>query len=197
MTTRQKFDASLSNWTTRDLVVTAVIAVALGLIFMAYGVLYLALTPVLGQVGIMLLLGLYYLPGILAPYIVRRPGAALVASFLTALTEVLAGSPFGIAAIWAGLVQGLGAEVVFGARRWQDYRLPVLVVAAIVSGIFAYVYEYVLFSYGALPLAVQLGLFLVRIPSAAILAGWLGKALGDALARTGVLQGMALTRRRG
>lgn len=193
--TTQKFDTSLSSWTTRDLIVTAVISVALGLIYMAYGVLYVALAAVLGQVGIMLLLGFYYLVGILVPYIIRRPGAALVASFLTVLTEFLAGSPFGIAAIWAGLAQGLGAEVVFASRRWRDYRLPVLMLAAVSSGVFAYVYEYFLLSYGALPVSIQLGLFLVRIPSAIVLAGWLAKVLGDALARTGVLRGLAITRR--
>ncbi len=193
--TTQKFDVSLSNWTTRDLIVTAVISVALGLVFMAYGVLYLALVLVLGQVGIMVLLGFYYLVGILVPYIVQRPGAALVASFLTALTELLAGSPFGIAAVWAGLVQGLGAEAVFAARRWQDYRLPILMLAAVASGVFAYVYEYFLLSYEALAPGVQIGLFLVRIPSAMILGGWLAKVLGDALVRTGVLRGLAITRR--
>ena len=57
------------------------------------------------------------------------------------------------------------------------------------SGVTAYAYEYFMFSYGALLPAVQLGLFLVRIPSAAILAGWLGKVLGDALLRTGVVRG--------
>jgi len=186
----------LATWTTRDLIVTAVIAVALGLIFLAYGVLYLALVPALGQVGIMLLLGFYYLPGILVPYIVRRPLAALLASFLAGVTELLAGSPFGIAAVWAALVQGAGAEVVFAARRWRDYRLGILIVAAIVSGIFAYVYEYFLLSYGALSFGVQAGLFLVRIPSAAVLAGVLGKVLGDALARTGVLRGLAIARQR-
>jgi hypothetical protein len=43
-------------------------------------------------------------------------------------------------------------------------------------------------SYGALLPAVQWGLFLLRIPSAAILGGWLGKALGDALLQTGVVR---------
>jgi energy-coupling factor transport system substrate-specific component len=187
---------NLWKWTTRDLIVTAVIAVALGLVFTAYGVLYLALLAILGQVGIMLLLGFYYLSGILVPYIVRRPGAAVLASFLAAFTELLAGSPFGLAAVWAGIIQGAGAEVVLAARRWRDYRLAVLMVAAVMSGVFAYGYEYVLLSYSALAPEVQAGLFLVRIPSAIVLAGWLGKALGDALARTGVLRGLAISTRR-
>ncbi len=185
---------ALRSWTTRELMVTAAISVAVGLLYMAYSALYLALTPLLGQVGIMLALGFYYLIGVLAPYIVRRPGAALLASFLAAFTEMLAGSPFGILAVWVGLIQGLGAEIVFAARRWQDYRLRVLMTAAVLSGVFGFVYEYFLFSYAALALPVQAGLFLVRIPSALVLAGWLGKVLGDALARTGVLRGLAISR---
>lgn len=185
-----------AGWTTRDLIVSAAISVALGLLFLAYGVVYLVLVPLLGQVGIILLVGLYYLPGILVPYIVRRPGAALLASVITAVTELLAGSPFGIAAVWAGLIQGLGAEAIFAVRRWRDYRLPVLLAAALMSGVFAYGYEYLLLGYSALAPSVRLGLFLLRLPSAAILAGWLGKALGDALARTGVLRGFAVTRER-
>ena len=182
-------DRSLSTWTTRDFMITAVLGVAIGAIFMAYGVLYLALAPLLGQVGVMLLLGFYYLTGVLVPYVVRRPGVAILASFLAAFAVLLLGSPFGIGALWAGLAQGLGAEVVFAARRWRDYSLPTLIAAGIMSGVTAYAYEYFMFSYGALLPAVQLGLFLVRIPSAAILAGWLGKVLGDALLRTGVVRG--------
>jgi energy-coupling factor transport system substrate-specific component len=186
--------AAMSTWTTRDLMITAVLGVALGAIFMAYGLIYLALFPLLGQVGIMLLLGFYYLTGTLVPYIVRRPGVAILASFLAAFAEVLLGTPFGIGALWAGLAQGLGAEAVFAARRYRDYSLSTLIAAGIVSGIFAYGYEYLVLSYGALTPAVQLGLLLVRIPSAAILGGWLGKVLGDALLRTGVVRGNHTTR---
>jgi energy-coupling factor transport system substrate-specific component len=128
------------------------------------------------------------------PYIVRRPGVAILASFLAAFAEVLLGTPFGIGALWAGLAQGLGAEAVFAARRYRDYSLSTLIAAGIVSGIFAYGYEYLVLSYGALTPAVQLGLLLVRIPSAAILGGWLGKVLGDALLRTGVVRGNHTTR---
>jgi energy-coupling factor transport system substrate-specific component len=92
------------------------------------------------------------------------------------------------------LAQGLGAEAVFAARRYRDYSLSTLIAAGIVSGIFAYGYEYLVLSYGALTPAVQLGLLLVRIPSAAILGGWLGKVLGDALLRTGVVRGNHTTR---
>ncbi|MBA7684350.1 putative HMP/thiamine permease protein YkoE [subsurface metagenome] len=183
-----------ARWATVDLIVTAVVSVAFGLLFMAYSLFYVALVPVFGQIGIMLFLGFYYIIGILAPYIVRRPGAALLASFLAAFTELLAGSPFGIAALWAGLIQGAGAEAVFALSRWRNYRWYTLMLAAVVSGIFAYFYEYFLFSYGALTMGVRLGLFFVRIPSAVILAGLLARLLGDALARTGVLRTLRISK---
>jgi len=188
-------DKSWARWTTVELIVTAVISVAFGLLFMAYSLLYVALVPVFGQVGIMIFLGLYYIIGVLVPYIVRRPGAAILASFLAALTELAVGTPFGIAALWAGLVQGAGAEAVFAVSRWRNYRWYTLILAAIVSGIFAFGYEYILFSYGSLEPVVRIGLFLVRIPSAAILAGLLGKVIGDALARTGVLRSLRISKR--
>ena len=193
---QEKEKKGWARWKTVDLIVTAVRSVAFGLIFLAYGLLYVALVPVLGQVGIMLFLGFYYIIGVLVPYIVRRPGVALLASLLAAFTELLAGSPFGIAAVWAGLVQGAGAEAVFAIGRWRNYRWYMLILAAVASGIFAFGYEYFLFSYGALSPGVQLGLFFVRMPSAALLGGLLAKGIADALARTGVLRSVALGKAR-
>jgi energy-coupling factor transport system substrate-specific component len=115
---------------------------------------------------------------------------------LAAFTELLAGSPFGIAAVWAGLVQGAGAEAVFAIGRWRNYRWYMLILAAVASGIFAFGYEYFLFSYGALSAGVQLGLFFVRMPSAALLGGLLAKGIADALARTGALRSVAIGKAR-
>jgi energy-coupling factor transport system substrate-specific component len=194
MNTKNEVDKSWARWTTVELIVTAAISVAFGLIFMAYSILYVALVPLFGQVGIMVFLGFYYIIGILVPYVVRRPGAAILSSFIAALTELAVGTPFGIAALWAGLVQGAGAEAVFAVSRWRNYRWHTLILAAIVSGIFAFGYEYVLLSYGSLERMVRIGLFLVRIPSAAVLAGLLGKVIGDALARTGVLRSLRISK---
>lgn len=182
------------RWTTKDLMVAAVLSVALGLLYMAYSSLYMALSPLLGPVWIMLALGFYYLVGILVPYIIRKPGAAILASFLAAFTEMLAGSPFGVMAIWAGLCQGAGAEIGFAVGRWRNYRLPILILAAVLSAVFAYAYEYLLFDYQALTGGARLGLLLVRIPSAIVLAALLAKGLGDALKATGVLRGLAISR---
>jgi energy-coupling factor transport system substrate-specific component len=169
---------------TRDLIITAVLAVALGILLIAWTVVYEGPgTALLTSLGANLLYGVYFLPGILVPYVVRKPGTALLASFLTAAVELM-GTQWGLPAIIYGLLQGLGAEVVFASRGWKDYRLIILMIASVVSAAFGFVFEYWQYAY-----------VLLRLPSALILAGWLGKALADALARSGVLRGMALTRK--
>ncbi len=182
-----------AQWKTRDLIITAVLAVALGILLIVWTAVYEGPgTALLTGTGANLLYGVYFLPGILIPYIVRKPGAAVLGSVLAAVVELL-GTQWGLPAIIYGLLQGLGAEAVFAARGWKNYSLVTLMAASIVSMIFGFAFEYWQYSYGELAVGVQALYVLLRIPSALILAGWLGKALADALARTGVLRGMGLT----
>lgn len=184
-----------AQWKTRDLIITAVLAVALGILLIAWTAVYEGPgTALLTSLGANLLYGVYFLPGIMVPYIVRKPGTALLASFLAAAVELM-GTQWGLPAIIYGLLQGLGAEVVFAARGWKDYRLIILMIASVMSAAFGFVFEYWQYAYSSLAPIVQAAYVLLRAPSALILAGWLGKALADALARTGVLRGMALTRK--
>jgi energy-coupling factor transport system permease protein len=181
----------MKKWNTTDIIVTAAIAVVTGLMHFGYGFFYNAMAAVLGPVWVMLFLGFYYLPGTLIGYAVRKPGAALFGSLLSALVQILAGSPFGILALWAGALQGAGAEGVFALTRYRRFGPVVLSLAATASGILAYLYEYLLFSYNELEFAVQAGYFLVRIPSAVILAGLLGYLIGQGVTKSGVLGGIS------
>jgi energy-coupling factor transport system permease protein len=184
-----------AQWKTRDLIITAVLAVALGILMFAWTVVYEGPgTALLTSTGANLLYGIYFLPGIMIPYIVRKPGAATLGSLLAAGVELLL-TQWGLPAIIYGLLQGLGAEAVFAARGWKNYSLITLLAASVLSMLFGFVFEYWQYSYSELAVGVQALYVLLRIPSALILAGWLGKALADALARTGVLRGMAITRK--
>lgn len=183
-----------AQWKTRDLIITAVLAVALGVLMWLWTVIYEGPgTALLTSLGANLLYGVYFLPGIMIPYIVRKPGAALLGSTLAAAVEIM-GTQWGLPAIIYGVLQGAGAEVVYGARGWKDYRLGILLLAALVSAAFGFVFEYWQYSFSELAPLIQVAYVVLRAPSALILGGWLGKALADALARTGVLRGMALTR---
>jgi energy-coupling factor transport system permease protein len=184
----------LAQWKTRDLIITAALAVALGVLMWVWSVLYQGGETILTKVGANVLYGVYFLPGIMIPYIVRKPGAALLGSFLAAAVEMVA-TQWGLPAIIYGVLQGLGAEAVFAARGWKDYGFVTLGAASILSAVFGFVFEYWQYSYSQLEPIVQAAYFLLRIPSALVLAAWLGKTLADSLARTGVLRGMALTRK--
>ena len=77
--TTQKKKRGLAAWTTRDLMVTAVIAIAFSVILL--GTTYLSgILMAINPAFISILAGLYYTPVVAAMYIVRRPGTAVLAN---------------------------------------------------------------------------------------------------------------------
>jgi energy-coupling factor transport system substrate-specific component len=183
-------------WTTRDAVLVAVLAVVFGFLYMQWLPLYIAIGGVGAQVGQEALFGFWLVAGVLASYIVRKPGAALVGEFLAALAEVLFGAVAGPPLLVTGIMQGLGAELVFGARRWRDYSLPTMMLAGAVAMLVALPWNWYRLGYFQLDFGFLAVLLLVRLLSGAVLSGLLAKVIGDALARTGVLTNFALGRQR-
>src|SRR3954465_10537192 len=89
--------APVGRWRTVDIVVTAVLGVAFGVVFwawnLAFGPLSAPLAFLAPLVGI--LNGVYLMPGVVAGLLVRKPGAAVFASTLAAAVSLLFGSPYG------------------------------------------------------------------------------------------------------
>jgi len=108
-------------WRTRDIVVAAVIGVVFGVIFAAWNTLYAGL----GWVPVPfadVVYGMWLVPAILAPIVIRKPGAALFAEMAAASVSALLGSQWGPDTLLSGFVQGAAAELVFafvGYRRWS------------------------------------------------------------------------------
>ena len=106
---------ALVRWRVVDIVVAAVLGVAAGVVFWAWGIAYtpisnaLALTP--GVAGI--LNGLWLFAGVLGGLVIRKPGAAVFVELLAAVVEMALGSQWGVTTVISGIVQGLGAEIVF------------------------------------------------------------------------------------
>jgi energy-coupling factor transport system permease protein len=184
------------GWNTRDAVLIAVLAVVFGFLYMQWLPLWLAAAGFGAQIGQEALFGFWLAAGVLASYIIRRPGAALVGEFLAALAEVLFGAAAGTPLLVTGIMQGLGAEVVFGARRWQDYSLPTVIAAGAVAALVALPWNWFRLGYFQLNVGFLVVLLIVRLLSGAILSGLLAKLIGDALARTGVLSSFAIGRAR-
>ncbi len=184
------------GWTTRDAVLVAVLAVVFGFLYIQWVPLWVAVRALGAQVGQEALFGFWLAGGVLSSYIIRRPGAALVGEFLAALAEVLFGSAAGAPLLITGLMQGLGAEFVFGARRWRDYSPATVLLAGAVTALVALPWNWYRLGYFALNPGFLLVLVVVRLLSGALLGGLFPKLLGDALARTGVLTSFALGRAR-
>ena len=184
------------GWRTQDLVLIAVLAVVFGFLYMQWVPVWLAARAFGAQVGQEALFGFWLAGGTLASYIIRRPGAALVGEFLAALAEVLFGAAAGTPLLITGLMQGLGAELVFGARRYRDYSLLTVLAAGAVAALVALPWNWSRLGYFELNPGFMALLLVVRLLSGTILGGLFPKLLGDALAKTGVLSGFALGRSR-
>jgi energy-coupling factor transport system substrate-specific component len=177
-------------WRTRDIVVAAVIGVAFGVAIWAWNLLYGASQPLFAFAPWArdILYGVWLMPAIVASLVVRKPGAALFAELIAASVSALLGSQWGISSIVSGLVQGLGAEIVFLAVGYRVYSLAVVVAAAIGSAIAAWLHDWY-FYYAAIDPFVQLLRGAAMVVSAAVIAGWGSVLLVRSLRQTGALDG--------
>jgi energy-coupling factor transport system substrate-specific component len=177
-------------WRTRDIVVTAVIGVVFGVVFgvwnfawSGFDALFVFAPPLKD-----LLYAMWLVPAVLAPYIVRKPGAAVFAEMVAAGVSVFVGSQWGPDTLLSGFVQGAAAELVFAFTLYRVWTFPVLVIAAVASAAGAWVHDWVVY-YADASLEVQLVRGALMAISAAVIAAGGSMLLVRALRRTGVLEG--------
>ena len=129
------------------------------------------------------------MPAVLAPFIVRKPGAAVFAEMVAAaVSAFLPGNVWGPDVLLSGLVQGAAAEVVFAMTLYRNWTWPVLALAAIASAAAAWIHDWVVW-YPAVATDVQLLRGVAMAVSAIVIVGFGSAALAAALRRAGVLQG--------
>lgn len=184
---------SLATWSTLEIVVGTALAVAVGVVFWAWDQLWATAFAAVPFPASYLLVGVWMIGGILVPYVVRRPGAAMVGELIAAFVSMLLVNQWGLAVMLSGLVQGAGAELVFASGRWRRYSVWMLVAAGAVAGVFSigldtFYYGYYQ-AYEITAILIAMGLAAV---SGALLGGLGSKALGDLLVRTGVLNSLAI-----
>jgi energy-coupling factor transport system substrate-specific component len=127
------------NWRVVDIVVAALIAVAGGVIFWAWSQgAHLISAPVNALYPPLtgLYAGGWMIPAVLGMLIIRKPGAALFCETVAATGELMMGSQYGTTVLISGLLQGLGAELVFAAFRYKKFNLPVALLAGAGAGLF-------------------------------------------------------------
>ena len=188
----------MQTWRTRDILVTAVIGVAFGVVFWAWGIAWSAFEP-LNLVFPVLRDGLYavwLVPAVLAPLVVRKPGAAIFAEMVAAGVSATLGSQWGVDTLVSGFIQGAAAELVFALVRYRNWSWPVLSVAAIASAAAAWLHDWVLY-YADISVDLQLARGVLMAISAIVFVAGGSVLLERSLRRAGVLQGLGTERTEG
>ncbi|HIW96372.1 MAG TPA: ECF transporter S component [Candidatus Corynebacterium gallistercoris] len=184
-------------WRGVDIITAAVLGVACGLIFWiwngvggaGYGA-FDAITPGLGG----LFNGGWVLAAVLGGLIIRKPGAALFVEVVAASVSALIGNQWGIETLYSGVVQGLGAELVFALFAYRAFSMKVAVLAGMAAGAAEWALELVTSGNFAMSLSYNLIYLACTVASGAVLAGVVGFALMKGLAATGALDRFAAGR---
>jgi energy-coupling factor transport system permease protein len=184
------------RWRVVDIVIAAVLAVASGVVFWGWDAAWTPLSKPLdaalpGLDG--LLGGIWLLPAVLVPLIVRKPGAALFAELVAATVEALLGNQWGALTLLSGLIQGAGAEIVFALFLYSNWRLWTALLAGAGAGVGLAALDLTLYYAGAKPLFVTI-YGVSSIVSGAVLAGLLSWVIVRAIAQTGALSRFAVGR---
>ncbi|MBO1751938.1 ECF transporter S component [Actinotalea sp. BY-33] len=183
-------------WPLKDLVVLAVLAAVFGFLYwalvQAWGGLQVAMGP-FGDLAQNVLMGGWITVAPLAVFIVRRPGAGIVAEIGAAFVEfAFLGSPAGPMLLIAGLVQGGGAEIAFAATRYRRFGWPTFLVSGLTAAVANFLWAGTLYDWWTQDLlALRI---VLQLASGLLLTGALAKVISEALLRTGVLDNFAAGR---
>jgi energy-coupling factor transport system substrate-specific component len=176
-----------SRWRTVDIVVVAILAVAFGVVFWAWNAYVWVWLSWLGQPWEYAISGMWLMPAVVAPLIVRKPGAALFAEMVAAIVSVVLGSQWGLDTLLSGFVQGAGAELVFGFVMYRNFGVIVAFLAGAGAGIGEALHDIPVY-FGPTAANLQIGIAALEILSGAAIAGIGGWLLVRSLRRTGALQ---------
>jgi energy-coupling factor transport system substrate-specific component len=184
------------HWRVVDIVIAAVLAVASGVAFWGWDA---AWTPLSKPLEAMLpgfsglLGGVWLFAAVLVALIVRKPGAALFAELVAATVESLLGNQWGAVTLLSGLVQGLGAELVFALFLYSSWRVGTAILAGAGAGVGLTVVDLLLYYQGA-KVEFAVTYVVTSVISGAVIAGLLSWFVVRALAETGALSRFAAGR---
>jgi energy-coupling factor transport system permease protein len=179
-------EASKKGLKLTDILITIVIAAVFGVIYRIWGPIYDLLKP-FGLHAEQLSYGMWFMAATFAFLVIRKPWVALLAEVAAATIEALYGGSWGVATLVYGLLQGLGAELVFALFRYRRTNMGVTILAAFASAIlslfvdiyYGYIDQLTFWNYT---------LFIaLRLLGSALIAGVFAYYLTSALSRTGVL----------
>lgn len=194
--TKQPQSARTFRWSVSDIVVASTLAVASGVIFWGWNLSY----HVVGNLFAFyppvetLVHGMWLFPAVLGALIIRKPGAAVYCEVVAASVSALLGSQWGLTVLSSGLMQGLGAELIFLLVLYRRFTAELAILGGAASGFTGgATYHWILpmYSYAPVETAIHIGCFMV---SGAVIAGLLPWLAARGLAASSVLGPLASRR---
>lgn len=177
-----------------EIIFSLISSVALGVSYWGWTFIYEICKPFLKILGLQYLTaGFWIFASIFIPFITRRPMLGLAASLMAAYVESLL-TQWGLVSLLWGLVQGLGAELVFALFGYRNFSLPVVLLAALVSASFSYTLDFYIYGYGDLALRLNLLQFISFAISSMVIAGISSRYLALRLQAAGVLNQFLIVR---
>lgn len=175
------------TWKMKEVVLTVILAVACGVIYLGWSTLWIPISALVGPVGAGFMFGIWIIASPIVAYIIRKPGAALIAEVAAAAVELLTGSHFGLSALLIGVFQGIGAEIAFALFGYKRYNLMTLMLSGALAAVGGVLYNLIANGFGYYTPQVLMTTLVIQVISGMILGGWLAKIIVEALCKTGVL----------
>lgn len=176
------------RYTTRDIVIIAVIAAIAGVVNTGIGNLWYLANSSLGPMGGALLQGAFMWAYILVMWLVRKPGAALFLGLIETAVEILLGNASGIGTLGWGVTQGLGVEIVMAMSNYQNYSIWAALAAGAAASQFGTVWTAILFGWDPATARDVWMAVPINLISGVVISGLLGYWLARNLARTGLIR---------
>ncbi|WP_445489063.1 ECF transporter S component [Niallia sp. 03133] len=180
------------NWKIKEVVLLVVLSVACGVLYLGWSTLWLPISGLVGPVGAEFMFGIWVIASPIVAYIIRKPGAALIAEVAAAAVELLTGSHFGLSALLIGIFQGVGSEIAFAIFRYKKYNVLVLMLSGAFAAVGGLIYDLVANGFGYYTTGILIATLVIRMISGMLLGGLLGKVIVDILALTGALDQYAI-----
>ncbi len=178
------------KFTTRDLILLAVIGAISGVVNTGTGIIWNAINAAGGPLAGALLQGAFMWGYLLAFFLVRKPGSMLIVGLLETAVEALLGNPSGIATLGWGLTQGLGAEIVMAFCNYGNFGWLAFALAGAAASQFGTVWTAYLFGWDATASVVKQYWLAapINMLSGFVLSGLLGWWLGKMISKTGLVR---------
>ncbi len=183
--------ASAGRWRVVDIVVAGVLGVAGGLVFSAWNAGSAPLRDAMVPPASAIIVGVWLFPAVLGALIVRKPGAGVFTELVAAVLSALVGNEWGFATVWYGLVEGMGAEVVFALLLYRRFGLPTALLAGAGAGVAVGLMDSLIYYPDVLGTGGRLAYVAISVGSGVVIAGLGSWLLTRALARTGTLAPLA------